>query len=73
MNYKNYNIEPGGLGYLYVHKDYEGVTFIGADIESSDPRHGSASTIEVCKEQIDEIEEEWAEKKRERTFKTTQP
>ncbi len=56
--YRNYIIERGGLGYTYAHQDYEGVTFIGEDIESRDRRCGSAYTIEQCKEEIDEIEEE---------------
>lgn len=58
ITYRNYTIEPGGLGYTYVHNDYEGVTFIGEDIESADERAGSCRTIEECKIEIDEKERE---------------
>lgn len=54
--YKNYIIESGGLGVTYVHKDYEGVTYIGEDMESRDSRSGSAYTVEQAKEEIDELE-----------------
>lgn len=57
--YKGYNITTGGLGFEYVHKDYEGVYEYGGEGMEPleyDHRAGSARTIEQCKEEIDELE-----------------
>lgn len=72
LQYKGYTIEQGGLGFLYVHKDYEGVTYLGEDIESSDNRAGSAPTVEACKLEIDIIEEERVEYEEERSLRKLQ-
>lgn len=56
--YRDYHIAHGGLGFVFAHDDYEGVTYCGEDIESIDPRAGSEYTLEDCKRRIDQIEEE---------------
>ncbi len=67
--YKGYIIERGGLGYTYIHENYEGVFEYDGETGAPseyDNRAGSAYTIEQCKEEIDEIELEREEKRAEK-------
>lgn len=59
---RGYKIEQYSKGYYFRHKDWEGVTFTGEDIEWIDPRYGYGATLEIVYEEIDSIEFELNEK-----------
>lgn len=52
ITYRNYTISTGGLGYTYVHDEYDGAP------DSGDNRNGSCQTIQQCIDEINEQEDE---------------
>ena len=48
LPYKGYSIERCPVGWQYTHKDYDG---------PEDKRHGTAKTVDLCMDDIDELED----------------
>lgn len=57
LTYGDWNISDSYLGYIYSHKDYDGLGG-PADDEIMDTRSGWGKTIEDCIISIDECEED---------------